>query len=100
MGADKTNEGSGDLDGELVIIQDLLGVINSLKDSHPDWYYYLEEVDPDLANREEMMDLLQSAPTPEAKFFIFGKLTMRIQLARLYGNDRDFLKIVEMIDQN
>ena len=87
------------LQGELETIHNLLNVINSLRDTHPDWFFYLEDVDPDRASREEMMDLMRTAPTLEAKFFIFGTLTMRIQNARLFGMDRDYLRIVELLDK-
>lgn len=87
-----------DLQKELELIQNLFGAINALKDTHPDWYFYFEDLDPDLASRRELIDLIESAPNEAARFYIFGKLTMRMQLARLFGADKDMLLIANAVD--
>ena len=78
---------------ELEIIHSLIHRLELLNESHPEWYADLEKIDPDIASRRELMHLLETAPTDAARFFIFGKLTLRIQLAKLFGNDVEMLEL-------
>ena len=85
---------------DLEVIDGLFQRIIDLKDSYPDWYFYLEDVNPDLATRQQLMELIETAPTLEARYYIFGKLTLRMQLARLIGRDADMLEIVSDTTQS
>lgn len=58
-----------------------------LRTKHPEYFAYLEDVDPDLASRAEVTDLMRCAPSPEILMFIYAKFTTRLQLAAITGRE-------------
>jgi hypothetical protein len=59
--------------------------LGSLRNTHPDWYAYLDDVDPDICDRAELVQLMNSAPTSAARHYLFGKFTMRIAISSITG---------------
>jgi hypothetical protein len=51
----------------------------------PDWFYLYDDTNPDTAKRTELVDLLESAPNLFAMGLIYGKFTMRLELAAVTG---------------
>lgn len=72
---------------ESVVVRDLFADIASLKDTHPDYFAYFDDVDPDTATREELLDLMTSAPNERVKYFLFGKYSMRLTIASVTGRE-------------
>lgn len=52
---------------------------------YPEWFLDLETIDPDFCTRDELENLLLTAPTDFIEGMLFGKLTMRIQMAAFTG---------------
>jgi hypothetical protein len=59
--------------------------MKALREQHALWFYAYEDADPDTAGPEEVLALLQSAPDGFAKGLIFGKFTLRMQIAAITG---------------
>lgn len=72
---------------EDVIVKEMFGHIEGLRDTHPEFFAYLEDVDPDTAPRAELVDLMNSAPNEQVKFYLFGKFTMRLVIASVTGRE-------------
>lgn len=72
---------------EARVVSDLLGQLQQLRESAPDWYAYFEDVDADICSREQLLDLINSAPNDAAKFFLLGKYTMRLAIASITGRE-------------
>lgn len=47
---------------------------------HPAWFSKLDAIEPDLCAREDLEALIETAPTAFLAGFLYGKLTMRVQL--------------------
>ena len=56
-----------------------------LQDESPEWYAAFEDCDPDLCPKDELMQLMDSAPTMEARMFLYGKLTLRQAISAITG---------------
>lgn len=80
-----TNFGAAAATVEQSILKRVEGLWESLRASHPEYFAYLEDVDPDLATRAEMLDLMNSAPTQDILMFVYAKFTTRIQIASITG---------------
>ena len=83
-----------DLERDLEDVMKMTAKLKSFEESHPNWFADLDAIDPDIASRKELMHLLRTAPNDIAKFYIFGKLTLRMQLAHLFGSDVEMLELV------
>ena len=70
---------------ENAIVKKMFSEIESLRDSHPDFFANFEDVDPDTATRSELVDLMERSPTDQVRFFLFGKFTMRLMIASVTG---------------
>lgn len=69
------------------IIKPLFSEISSLKESHPEYFAYFDDMDPDTSPRAELVDLIASAPNDKVKFFLFGKFMMRLTIASVTGRE-------------
>lgn len=56
-----------------------------LQDESPEWYASFEDCDPDLCPKDELMTLMDTAPTMEARMFLYGKLTLRQAISAITG---------------
>lgn len=72
---------------EDAIVKEMFGQISNLRDTHPGFFAYFEDVDADTASRADLVDLMASAPTDQIKFYLFGKFTMRMMIASVTGRD-------------
>lgn len=72
---------------EELVVQACFSQIQSLRDTHPEYFAYFEDVDPDVASRADLLDLIASAPTDAVKFFLLGKFTMRMAIAAVTGRE-------------
>lgn len=59
--------------------------VTELQMAHPDWSDLYEDTVPDSALREEVVELLHSAPNDFAKGLMYGKYLMRQELAAVTG---------------
>lgn len=59
--------------------------MSDLRQDHALWFSEFEDIDPDTADVEDVLSLLQTAPSGFAKGLIFGKFTLRMQLAAVTG---------------
>lgn len=59
--------------------------LSALNESHPEWYATFEDADPDVCTQQQLMELLETAPTSLARGFLMGKLTLRQTYAALTG---------------
>ena len=62
------------------LVNALFEEIAKLRDTHPDFFAYMEDVDPDTAPRAELLDMISSAPTPLVRGYLFGKFTFRLNM--------------------
>lgn len=69
------------------LVKSMFAEIQKLRDSHPDYFAWFEDVDPDTASRSDLTDLMVSAPTEQVKFFLFGKFSMRLMIATVTGRE-------------
>lgn len=53
--------------------------------THPDWFDFFEDHDPDTCDRATLQQLIETAPTDYARGLCAGKLSLRIQLALVTG---------------
>jgi hypothetical protein len=56
-----------------------------LQDESPEWFAAFEDCDPDLCPKGELMTLMDTAPTMEARMFLYGKLTLRQAISEITG---------------
>lgn len=56
-----------------------------LSSKFPDWYELYDETLPDNAPREEVVELLRTAPNDFAMGLLYGKFTMRLELEAMTG---------------
>lgn len=62
-----------------------LAQMQDLATNHALWMAHFDDVDPDTADMPELVMLLESAPNAFAQGLIFGKLTLRSQIAAVTG---------------
>jgi len=72
---------------ESQIVGAMFQEINQLKETHAEFFAWFEDVDPDSAPRGELVDLMANSPNDAVKYFLFGKYTMRLQLASITGRE-------------
>lgn len=70
---------------ENAIIKNMFAEIEELRETHPEFFAYFEDVDPDTAPRAELVDLMASAPNAQVKYFLFGHLAARMAMAAATG---------------
>lgn len=58
-----------------------------LERHHPDWYELYEDTSPDTASRADVVELMYSAPTDFALGLLYGKFTMRVEIASITGRE-------------
>jgi len=52
-----------------------------------EWYAFYEDVAPDNAPREDLIELLRTAPNAFAQGLVYGKFTMRLEIAAITGRE-------------
>jgi hypothetical protein len=70
---------------EVRMIATLSSQITSLRDTHPDWYWKMDECDPDVCTRSELLDLIITAPNDLVRQYLYGKFTWRTNLSQMTG---------------
>jgi hypothetical protein len=60
------------------IIGEMFAVLGNLYITHPDYYAWFDHASMDTASSAELVDLMQSAPNDQVKFYILGTLCTRI----------------------
>lgn len=66
-------------------VEQCMAELGALAVTHPAWYAWFEDVDPDLCGQMQLIELLESAPTSLARGFLMGKLSLRQQIATITG---------------
>lgn len=61
--------------------------IKELQQSHPDWFELFDDTLPDNAPRSEVVELMLSAPNDFSMGLMYGKYTMRLEIAAVTGRD-------------
>lgn len=59
--------------------------MRELSEKYPDFIITLDQVDPDLCTRTQLLELILIAPNDFAKGFLLAKLSTRIMLASFTG---------------
>jgi hypothetical protein len=59
--------------------------LEATRTKHPEWFYRYEEMMPYCAQRAEVVELMHSAPTAFCLGLLYGKFTMRFELAMVTG---------------
>jgi hypothetical protein len=72
---------------EEAMVKTMFAEINRLKDTNPDFFAFLDDVDPDTASRSDLVDLMASAPNEKIAFYLFGKYSMRLMMAAITGRE-------------
>lgn len=66
-------------------LEDLQQKMDVVKGDHPGWYADFEDIDPFVADRSDVEQLLRTAPTDWAVGYVSGILAVRQQLALVTG---------------
>lgn len=67
---------------EAAVIAALFAQLGKLQRTNSAYFARLEDSNVDIARRADLMDLMVAAPNDKIKFFLLGKLTMRVGLGR------------------
>lgn len=59
--------------------------MQDLQRGHPDWYELFDDTLPDSAPRQEVVELMMSAPNDFAMGLMYGKFTMRLEIEAMTG---------------
>lgn len=62
-----------------------LAELARLADTHPDWYARYEDSDTDVCSKLELMELIATAPSPVARAYLCGKVSLRDAIASITG---------------
>lgn len=57
--------------------------LQALEREHPQWLAEFDDANPDVADLDELLVLLSSAPTAFARGLIKGRIDLRMQMARI-----------------
>lgn len=75
-----------DSENEYAAMENTTAYWEAIRTKYPDWYAMYEDVMPDtVATRSEMIELWTTAPTDWAKGLIYGKFTLRLEIAAHTG---------------
>lgn len=74
------------LAGENVVLE-LMDDLKRIRDSDPSWWAMFEDMDADTCSRSDLLELINTAPSSDAKFFLLGKWTMRTTIAGITGRE-------------
>jgi hypothetical protein len=55
--------------------------MKALEREHPAWLAQFDDVNPDVADMDELIELLDSAPTAFARGIVKGRIDLRLQVA-------------------
>lgn len=80
-----TNEQAVDTSNHGALLDRCQAELEQIRDTHPDWFAYFEDRDPDICSRAEMMELIDTAPTVAARQFLFGKYSLRLTISMITG---------------
>lgn len=80
-----TREQSRLMQFEAIAAQATMAKMRDLQENHSLWMAHFDDVDPDTADIELLCGLLETAPNDFAAGLIYGKLTLRAQLAAISG---------------
>ncbi|MES2977565.1 MAG: hypothetical protein V4731_04010 [Pseudomonadota bacterium] len=61
--------------------------MDALALAYPDWYALYDITMPDSASRAEVVELLSTAPNDFALALMYGKYTMRLEIAAITGRE-------------
>lgn len=64
---------------------DCMAEIRALQSSHPEWFAYFEDTDPDVCSEADLFRMIDTAPSNVARAFLVGKMTLRQQIAAITG---------------
>lgn len=53
--------------------------------AHDEWFSRMDLVDADTCERAELLELLETAPSPFMRGYLYGKLTVRVEIAAMTG---------------
>lgn len=70
---------------ESAVINQMMTCLQNLQRSAPLYFAELEDANLDIAPLPILVDLMARAPTEEMRFYIFGKLSVRVALASITG---------------
>ena len=60
-------------------------LFEELRKSHPEFYAYMDDGDPMLASRGELVTLMERAPNDAIFMFLYANFSMRLELALITG---------------
>ena len=59
----------------------------ALRASDPEYFAYMEDANPMLARREELLDLMDRAPSEPVFMYLFANFSMRLEIAAITGRE-------------
>ncbi|MBS0454093.1 MAG: hypothetical protein JSS14_22550 [Proteobacteria bacterium] len=84
--SDQATQQARDRENEALGMAEAARHMDEIQRKYPDWYAMYDLVMPDsLASRSEMAELWATAPTPWAQALIYGKFTIRQEIAAHTG---------------
>ena len=59
----------------------------ALRQSDPEFFAYMEDANPMLARRSELLDLMDRAPSESVFMYLFANFSMRLEIAAITGRE-------------
>lgn len=59
----------------------------ALRASDPEFFAYMEDANPMLASRAELLDLMDRAPSDAVFMYLFANFLMRLEIAAITGRE-------------
>lgn len=59
----------------------------ALRASDPEYFAYMEDANPMLARRAELLDLMDRAPSESVFMYLFANFSMRLEIAAITGRE-------------
>lgn len=85
---DPSSSGAARAAHEAKVLSRAYALMDSLRETHPDFHARIEDANPMLAHRAELIDLMQRAPTDEIYMFLYANFMVRLDIAEI--TEREF----------
>ena len=74
----------GEIEMTNAIVSQLFSSLENIGRQHPEYWALFEDTDVDSAS-SDLLNLINTAPAEQIRYFLLGKLTTRLQIAAITG---------------
>lgn len=72
---------------EKAVVATVNAEMAEMRDRHPDYFAYLDDAMPETAEREVIVDLMNSAPDARIRFWLHAMFMMRLSISIITGRE-------------